>query len=275
MCLKNARSPKTDISDKAQFWRTGNFYSKKVVMSGSYVGIPSNRYRAVSVTFENDIGKKNHSCSWKLSPQNLTLCAPGQIVQIDESVISRAMHNRARTLTEFFVIFFQQFGGLASSTPPSAFVNALQELRPTPTSATIEFSLPQSDASTVLYANLNSKVDELLPNNNRRSLMAEYTPGRRPRCYLQIRGQQTRGSQDNCCEESHAHKERGSRIFPEGSGIYTSPKDRKATTWHRSTARSLTPLNALIGMIQATMSFGFKCSVSRYQYQDDRIAECQ
>ncbi|KII69242.1 hypothetical protein RF11_04015 [Thelohanellus kitauei] len=67
-------------------------------MGGSYVGIPSNRYRAVSVTFENDIGKKNQICSWKLSTQNLILGGPGHIVQIDESVISRAMHNRGHDL---------------------------------------------------------------------------------------------------------------------------------------------------------------------------------
>ncbi|KII69455.1 hypothetical protein RF11_11101 [Thelohanellus kitauei] len=72
--------------------------SDKVFMGGSYVGIPSNRYRAVSVTFENDIGKKTQICSWKLSTQNLILGGPGHIVQIDESVISRAMHNRGHDL---------------------------------------------------------------------------------------------------------------------------------------------------------------------------------
>ncbi|KII60786.1 hypothetical protein RF11_02646 [Thelohanellus kitauei] len=37
-------------------------------------------------------------CSWKLSTQNLILGGPGHIVQIDESVISRAMHNRGHDL---------------------------------------------------------------------------------------------------------------------------------------------------------------------------------
>ncbi|KII69081.1 hypothetical protein RF11_10635 [Thelohanellus kitauei] len=33
-------------------------------------------------------------CSWKISTIDLKLGGPGRIVQIDESVISRAMHNR-------------------------------------------------------------------------------------------------------------------------------------------------------------------------------------
>ncbi|KII62564.1 hypothetical protein RF11_05194 [Thelohanellus kitauei] len=67
-----------DISDKTH----------KVFMGGSYVGIPSDRYRADSVTFENDIAKKN----------NVYERSTWQIVQIDESVISRAMNNRGHDL---------------------------------------------------------------------------------------------------------------------------------------------------------------------------------
>ncbi|KII69521.1 hypothetical protein RF11_14781 [Thelohanellus kitauei] len=36
----------------------------KVYMGGGYVGITSNRYRAISVPFENDIGKKTKFLSW-------------------------------------------------------------------------------------------------------------------------------------------------------------------------------------------------------------------
>ncbi|KII66917.1 hypothetical protein RF11_03584 [Thelohanellus kitauei] len=38
------------------------------------------------------------SGSFKLSTLNLTLCGPGIIINIDESVISRAMHNRGHYL---------------------------------------------------------------------------------------------------------------------------------------------------------------------------------
>ncbi|KII65103.1 hypothetical protein RF11_16129 [Thelohanellus kitauei] len=37
-------------------------------------------------------------CSWKISTIDLKLGGPGRIVQIDESVISRAMHNRGHDL---------------------------------------------------------------------------------------------------------------------------------------------------------------------------------
>ncbi|KII61040.1 hypothetical protein RF11_14768 [Thelohanellus kitauei] len=69
----------------------------KIPMGGSYVGISSNRNRGVSIAFKN-FGSKNKICSWKLSMQDLALGGLLMIVQIDESVLSRAMHNRGRDL---------------------------------------------------------------------------------------------------------------------------------------------------------------------------------
>ncbi|KII71918.1 hypothetical protein RF11_10394 [Thelohanellus kitauei] len=80
--LKNGKPQRRDISDKARFWNIRNFDSQGYY--GSFVCV----HTIKSI------------CSWKLSTQNLTLGDPGQIVQIDESVISRAMHNKDRTSPE-------------------------------------------------------------------------------------------------------------------------------------------------------------------------------
>ncbi|KII70861.1 hypothetical protein RF11_14590 [Thelohanellus kitauei] len=53
---------------------------------------------------KKDFGSKNKICSWKLLMQDLALGGLWMIVQIDESVISRAMHNRARVLTRRWVV---------------------------------------------------------------------------------------------------------------------------------------------------------------------------
>ncbi|KII74738.1 hypothetical protein RF11_00228 [Thelohanellus kitauei] len=78
---KMVEHQRNDISDKAH----------------NQIGIAS--FLSISPTTSANMTKSFRKiCSWKLSTLNLTLGGPGIIIQIDESVISRAMHNRGMNL---------------------------------------------------------------------------------------------------------------------------------------------------------------------------------
>ncbi|KII66429.1 hypothetical protein RF11_02073 [Thelohanellus kitauei] len=115
---KMVEHQRNDISDKINFV-CNRCNTRKSIRSGSFlkdckvpikkflwvvrmwahnqIGIAS--FLSISPTTSANMTKSFRKiCSWKLSTLNLTLGGPGIIIQIDESVISRAMHNRGHDL---------------------------------------------------------------------------------------------------------------------------------------------------------------------------------
>ncbi|KII68959.1 hypothetical protein RF11_01523 [Thelohanellus kitauei] len=94
MFTKNVENQRNDVSDK-----DGNVPIRKflwVVRMWAHNQILIASFLSISPTTS---AKMTKSCrNVKLSTLNLTLGGPGIIIQIDESVISRAMHNRGHDL---------------------------------------------------------------------------------------------------------------------------------------------------------------------------------
>ncbi|KII65252.1 hypothetical protein RF11_14428 [Thelohanellus kitauei] len=100
--------PKKWSNIKKRYFGQGSFLTNCKVLITKFLwvvrmwahnqlGIAS--FLSISLTTSANMTKSFRKiCSWKLSTHNLTSGGPEIIIQIDESVISRAMHNRGHDL---------------------------------------------------------------------------------------------------------------------------------------------------------------------------------